>query len=321
MFAYVVRRLVHAGLVLVLLSLATRGLLSAMPGDPIDHLKKSSPRPLSADDLQRLKRHYGFDDPFLIQYGKWLRQLLTGDLGYSLTHHVPVGDLLWPALGRTLLLTGAAFVLASLLSIWLGVQSASAPGSVNDLVVRLLCYLGISVPPFWLCMVLIQWFAVRWRWLPPDAQMVPGSVEPFAAWSYLVLPVAAVTMILTAEWTRYVRAGLREVLGADFLQALRARGASERRILWLHAVPNALVPFFTIIGLSLPYLVGGELVAETVLAWPGLGQLEYNAVRDQDYNVAMAALLLIAIATLLGSFLADVVHAALDPRVRQQSIK
>src|SRR5207253_7883647 len=122
-----------------------------------------------------------------------------------------------------------------------------------------------------------------------------------AAWSYLVLPVTTVTLLLTADWTRYVRAGLRDGLDADFLRALRARGASERRILWAHAVPNALVPFFTVLGLSLPYLVGGELVVEMVFGWPGLGQLEYNAVREQDYDVALAALMVIAAATLFGS--------------------
>src|SRR5262245_36153891 len=234
MVAYLLRRLLHAVVVLVLLSIATRALLSAMPGDPIDSLKKSSPRPLSAEDLQRLKRHYGLDDPFPVQYGKWLRHLLAGDLGYSLTYRVPVGELLWPALGRTLLLTGTAFLLAALLSVPLGVESAVAAGSVNDRLIRFLCYLGISVPPFWLCLVLIQWVAVRWRWLPPDAQVPPDRAEPYPAWSYLVLPVAAVTLFLTAEWTRYVRAGLREVLGAYFLRALRARGAGESRILWIH---------------------------------------------------------------------------------------
>src|SRR5438067_344389 len=129
MAVYLVRRLLHAALVLLVLSAATRALLSAMPGDPVENLRKSSPRPLSADDLQRLKRHYGLDDPVLVQYGKWLRQLLTGDLGHSLSHHVPVGDLLWPALGRTLVLSGIAFVVAAVLSVWLGVQSAAAAGS------------------------------------------------------------------------------------------------------------------------------------------------------------------------------------------------
>lgn len=316
MFAYLLRRLSQAVLVLVVLSVATRGLLVAMPGDPVDRLRRSSPRPLSSDDLQRLKRHYGLEDPFLVQYGKWVRQLLAGDLGYSLTYRVPVAGLLWPALGRTLILTGPAFLLAALLSVALGVRSATVAGAPDDVLVRFVCYLGVSVPPFWLCLVLVQWFAVRWRWLPPDAQTIPGMAEAYPAGTHLVLPVSAVTLLLTAEWTRYVRAGLREALGADFLRALRARGATERRILWVHAVPNALVPFFTVVGLSLPYLVGGELVAEAVFGWPGLGQLEYNAIREQDHNVATAALLLIAAATVLGSLAADLIHAALDPRVR-----
>src|SRR5262249_44072843 len=153
-------------------------------------------------------------------------------------------------------------------------------------------------------------------WLPPDAQVPPGESWS-QAWVYLVLPVLVVAAQLTAEWTRYVRSGLRDVLDADYLRAARARGLSEGRILWVYALPNALVPFLTVLGLSLPYLVGGELVVEMVFGWPGLGQLEYHAVREADYHVAMAALLLIAAVTLLGSLLADLVHAAVDPRVRR----
>jgi peptide/nickel transport system permease protein len=314
---FLLRRLFTGLLVLFVVSIATRALLNAMPGDPVDSLRKSSPRPLSAADLDRLKRFYGLDDPFAIQYLKWLRQLARGDLGYSLTYRVPVGDLLWPALGRTLLLMGLAFLIGIAIAIPLGVRSATAPGSPDDLLIRALCYLGISVPPFWLALVLIHWFAVRWRWLPPDAQAVPDETSWGKHLSYLVLPVLTVAAQLVAEWTRYVRSGLREVLGADYLRAARARGLSEGRILWIHAMPVALVPFLTILGLSLPYLVGGELVVEMVFGWPGLGQLEYNAIREQDHQVAMATLLLIAAVTVLGSLLADLVHAAVDPRARR----
>jgi peptide/nickel transport system permease protein len=316
MYRYLLRRVVHAVSVLAVVSAATRGLLAAMPGDPIDALRRASPRPLSAADLERLKRYYGLDDPFPVQYGKWLRQLVGGNLGYSVTYRVPVGDLVWPALGRTLLLTGAAFFLAAFLAVLLGMRSATAAGSPDDLLIRWLCYLGISVPPFWLCLLLIHWLAVRWRWFPPDAQIPPGPVGWAERFRYLTLPVLAVAVPLTAEWARYVRSGLRDVLGADYLRSARARGLGARRILWVHALPNALVPFVTVLGLSLPYLVGGELVVETVFGWPGLGLLEYNAIRESDHNVAMVALLLIAAVTVAGSLLADLVHAALDPRVR-----
>jgi peptide/nickel transport system permease protein len=318
MWTYVLRRLLHVVVVLAGLSIGTRALLNAMPGDPVDNLQKSSPRPLSQADLERLRHYYGYDDPFAVQYLKWLRQLADGDLGYSQTYRVPVSTLLWPALGRTLVLMGTAFALSVLLAVPLAVRSAVAPGTPDDRFIRLACYVGISLPTFWLCLVLIHWFAVRWRWLPPDAQMPPGETTWHVQLSYLVLPVLVVTIQLTADWTRYVRAGLRDVLHADYLRAARARGLSERRVLWRHALPNAVVPFLTVLGLSLPYLVGGELVVEMVFGWPGLGQLEYDAVRTGDYNMAMATLLLIAAVTLLGSLLADLLHAALDPRARQQ---
>jgi peptide/nickel transport system permease protein len=316
MAAYCLRRLLSAVVVLALVSVAARALLNAMPGDPVDSLRKSSPRPLSAADLERLKRHYGLNDPFYLQYAKWLGRLAAGDLGYSLSYRVPVADLLWPALGRTVLLTGLAFLLGVAAAVPLGVRSATLPGSPDDRLIRWLCYLGISVPPFWLCLVVIHWFAVRWRWLPPDAQAPPDADSWTGQAAYLVLPVLTVAVGLTAEWTRYVRSGLREVLGADFLRAARARGIGPQRILWVHALPVGLVPFLTVLGLSLPYLVGGELVVEMVFGWPGLGQLEYNAIREQDANVAMAALLVIAVVTLAGSVMADLVHAAVDPRVR-----
>jgi peptide/nickel transport system permease protein len=315
LLSYVLRRVLAALMVLVLVSAATRGLLNAMPGDPIDSLRKSSPRPLAPADLERLKRYYGLDDPFLIQYLKWLRQVAHGDLGYSLTYRVPVGELLWPALARTVVLMGSAFALATLLAILLGVHAATASGSPDDWLIRLLCYLGISMPSFWLCLVAIHWLAVRWRWLPPDAQELPG--ESGGSVSQLVLPVAIVAVQLAAEWTRYVRSGVCDLLGADYLRAARARGIGEARLLWVHTLPAALVPFLTVLGLSLPYVVGGELVVEMVFGWPGLGQLEYHAIREQDHQVAMATLLMIATVTLAGSLGADLLHAAIDPRVRR----
>jgi peptide/nickel transport system permease protein len=314
---YLFHRFWHALLVLFVVTLATRVLLNAMPGDAVDTLRRSSPHPLSAHDLERLKKFYGLDDPFLIQYLKWLRQLATGDLGYSQTYRVAVGDLLWPALGRTLLLTGTAFLLGMAAAVPLGLWSASRPGAPDDRLIRFLCYLGISIPTFWVGLVLIQLIAVRWRWLPPDAQIPPETGLWPDGLPYLVLPVVTVAAQFIAEWTRYVRTGLRDVLQTNLPRSLRARGLSEGRILWVHALPNGLVPFWTVLGLSLPYLVGGELVVEMVFGWPGLGQLEYNAIREADYAVAMATLLVIAVVTLLGSLLADVVHAAMDPRVRQ----
>jgi peptide/nickel transport system permease protein len=317
MVRYLLQRLVQAALVLVLLSIATRALLSAMPGDPVESLRRASPRPLSAADLERLKRHYGLDDPFFVQYAKWLRQVATGDLGYSRTYQVPVTQLLWPALVRTLAMTGSAFLLALVIAVPLGIRSATMPGSADDRFIRLLCYLGISVPPFWMCLVAIHWLAVRWRLLPPDAQIPPGPIAWYEAAVYLVLPILVITALLSAEWIRYVRSGLRDVLDTPYIRAARARGIGEGRILCAHALPNAIVPFLTVVGLTLPYLVGGELVVETVFAWPGIGQLEYNAIREQDHNVAMAALLVIAAVALAGSLLVDLAHAALDPRVRK----
>jgi peptide/nickel transport system permease protein len=316
MLCYLGRRLFHALIVLIVVTIATRALLNAMPGDPIDSLRRASPRPLSAEDVERLKKFYGIGDPFFVQYGKWLRQIFSGDLGFSQTYRVPVTDLLWPATGRTLLLTGAAFLVGLVTAIPLGLWSAAAPGSLDDRLTRYLCYVGISVPTFWLALVLIQLVGVRWQWLPPDGQIPPDVTAWGRQATYLILPVITIAAQLIAEWTRYVRSGVRDVLTADFLRACRARGMSERRILWIHALPNGLVPFLTVLGLSLPYLVGGELVVEMVFAWPGLGQLEYNAIRETDYPVALAALLLIAAVTLAGSLLADVIHATFDPRVR-----
>jgi peptide/nickel transport system permease protein len=177
------------------------------------------------------------------------------------------------------------------------------------------------VPPFWLCLIAIHLFAVRWRLLPPDAQIPPGSTSWLQKMQHLLLPILLVAIFLVAEWARYVRAGMREVLDADFIRAARARGLRRARVLWLHALPNAIMPFLTVVSLSIPYLVGGELMVEAVFGWPGIGQLEYNAIRAQDANLAMAALLVIATAALLASVAVDLVHAALDPRVRQAVLK
>lgn len=316
MLAFVGRRLLHALLVLLLLSVATRALLNAMPGDPIDSLKRSSPHPLSQADIDRLKEHYGLSDPFAKQYFKWLGQLASGDLGYSRSHQTPVRELLWPALERSLVLGGLTLLLALPCSVLLGVRSAVSPGSLDDFSIRSFCSLGISIPTFWLCLLLIQWLSLRWGWFPPDAQVLPGEGDWWEQVRALVLPVLALAIPVTADWARYVRAGMLDVRHAEYLLAARARGASQARVLWRHMLPSALTPFFTVLGLSLPYVVGGELVVETVFGWPGLGLLEYSAIRDQDYNVAMSALLLIAAITLLGSLLADFLNALVDPRIR-----
>ena len=306
MTAVLLRRLIQSLLVMVAMSFVVHGLIALMPGDPIDLMISGNPK-LTAADAQHLHALYGLDLPLWQRYLNWVNALLHGDFGYSRLYHQPVTELLWPRLGNTLLLMGTSLTLALTIAIPAGVLAARHAGTALDTVINLACFAGVSLPPFWLALVLMLVFAVGLGWLPAGGM---GSA------AHMVLPVATLTLASVAGYTRYVRAAMIEALRADHIRTARAKGLSEARILWRHALPGALIPVVTILGLEFGSLFSGALITETMFAWQGMGRLITESIMGNDTNLALITLLLATAMTLVGNVLADVAYGALDPRIR-----
>ncbi len=306
MAGFLVRRLLQSLAVLIVMSFVVHGLIGLMPGDPIDLMISGNPR-LTAADAQHLRTLYGLDLPIWQRYLNWLAALLHGDLGYSRLYHQPVTEVLLPRLGNTLILMGTSLVLALAVAVPAGVLAARKAGSAIDTLINLACFTGISLPPFWLALVLMMVFAVELGWLPAGGMGSPA---------HLVLPVATLTIAGIAGYTRYVRSAMREALHRDHIRTARAKGLSESRVVWCHALPGALIPVVTILGMEFGNLFSGAMITETMFAWQGMGKLIYDSIMGNDTNVALIALLLATAMTLLGNFLADLAYAELDPRIR-----
>jgi peptide/nickel transport system permease protein len=314
MIRFAATRLVEILAMLVLMSFVIYALIGLMPGDPIDLMRSADPR-MSAADAARLKALYGLDQPLLLRYAGWAQQALAGDLGYSRLFAAPVWRALLPRLGNTLLLMGPSFVLAVAVALGLGIAAARRPHSRLDTAVNLFCFAGVSMPTFWLALLLILVFAAGFGWLPASGIATAGTSDVADRLRHLVLPVTTLTLVSAASYTRYVRAAMREALAQDHIRTARAKGAGEVRVIFHHALRSALVPVTTILALSFGGLVSGALVTETMFAYPGMGKLIFDAVMGNDYNLALAALLLATAVTMVANLAADLAYAWLDPRV------
>ncbi|HEV2335715.1 MAG TPA: ABC transporter permease [Stellaceae bacterium] len=314
MIRFTAIRLVEIAAVVVLMSFVIYVLIGLMPGDPIDLMRQADPR-MSAADVARLKAVYGVDQPLFARYLAWAGQALSGDLGYSRLFAAPVWSALVPRLGNSLLLMGSSFVLALALALGLGTAAARRPGSRFDAAINLCCFAGVSMPTFWLALMLILVFAAGLGWLPASGIATAGMSNLGDRLVHLVLPVATLTLASTGGYTRYVRAAMKEALLQDHIRTARAKGASESRVILHHALRSAMIPVTTILALSFGGLVSGALVTETMFAYPGMGKLIFDAVMGNDYNLALAALLLATVTTMLANLAADLAYGWLDPRV------
>jgi peptide/nickel transport system permease protein len=301
-------RLPQIVITLVVLSFVAWFAIGLMPGDPVSLAMFADPK-LTPEDLARLRALHGLDQPLLTRYLAWAGGLLRGDFGYSRLYARPVGAVLLPALGSTLVLVGAAVALAAAAGVALGALAALRPRAAP--LVDGLALLGQAVPAFWLGIMLIILFAVELGWLPAGGTPDPGQ----SSLPFLVLPVLSIGFGQLAAYARHGASALGEALRQPWAVAARARGAGPRRLLWRHALPNAAVPLLTLLALDAGALVSGALVTETVFARPGMGKLLYDAVMGNDYNLALLALLLVALVTMLATLAADLAQRWIDPRI------
>ena len=319
MTRYAAGRLVESLVVVALMSFAVYGLMALMPGDPIDIMVQSDPH-LTPDDAARLKALYGLDRPILKRYGNWLGAAVTGDFGYSRIHHRPVLEVLAPRLVNTLALMGLTLVLSLALAVPIGVASALRPYSAADYAVNFIALGGISIPVFWLALLLIMLFSVELGWLPAGGMGgldgAAGFGERLAEWArHMVLPVVVLCAATVGGLTRFVRAAAMEALRQDYIRTARAKGAGPARVLFRHALRNAMIPVATIVALGFGALFSGALITETMFGYLGMGKLIYDSIIGNDYNVALVSLLFATALVLFGNLLADLCYAWLDPRV------
>jgi len=314
MIRYLLDRLVQSAAVLLVMSLVIYSLIGLMPGDPVDLMISADPKMTSAD-AARLRALYGLDRPLLARYASWLQAALGGEFGYSRLYARPALDALWPALKSTTALVGISFALTLAIALPAGVWAARHPDGPADRAINLLCFAGISLPPFWLAILLILLFAVGLGWLPAGGVPTRGGAGWIDYARHLMLPVATLTLHSAGSYLRFMRASMIETMRQDYIRTALAKGAGARRVLLQHALRNALIPVVTVVALGFGGLFSGALITETMFAWPGMGKLIFDSIMGNDYNLALLTLLFATLLTLVGNLLADLGYAWLDPRI------
>jgi peptide/nickel transport system permease protein len=314
MVGYILRRAAQALVVLLVMSFIIYSLIGLMPGDPVDAMVASNPG-ITPEVVENLRRIYGLDQPLMLRYWHWLMAALRGDFGFSRVHSQPVLEVLLPALWQTCKLLISSFVISVLLSFALGIIAARRPGGWVDAGISLFAFAGISVPVFWLALMMILVFAVNLHWLPASGIATVGDGSFLDYLRHLILPVATLALATTGGFTRFVRASMIETLRMDHIRTARAKGASERRVVLVHACRNAMIPVVTVMALNFGTLFGGALLTETMFAQPGMGKMIYDSILGNDFNLALTGLLFACMVTLASNLLADLAYGWLDPRI------
>jgi len=324
MLSYLAKRLAGFVPLLVGISFVSFMVMALAPGNPVDLMTDMNPK-ASPEARVQLEKYYGLDRPLPVQYGLWLGRIVRGDLGTSFSRdRRPVLDKILEALPITLLLNVLDLMLILVLAIPIGIYSAARQYSFGDRVTTVFVFVGFAMPGFWIALLAMMVFGEQLGWLPIsglrsldyDSLTTLGKAGDRLA--HLVLPVGISAITGLAGMSRYMRSSMLEVLRQDYVQTARAKGLPERVVLLRHALRNALLPVVTLLGLSIPGLIGGAVIAETIFAIPGMGRLFYTSVLARDYPVVMGITLIGAVLTLIGNLAADLLYVAVDPRLRKR---
>ncbi len=313
MLAYVMRRLVGAALVMLAVSTLVFFMIRLVPGDPIAAMLADSGSP---EAREAMIRRLGLDQPLIVQFWKWFTGVLQVDFGASIYgSNQPVSNILMAALPKTLSLAFLSFVIAILIAVPAGIISATRKNSAADVGVSLFAFLGLSMPDFWLAIILIIVFAANLQWLPAIGY-TPIS-EGFWPWlSHLILPSIAIGTGFSAIIARMIRSSMLEVLQADYIRTAASKGLRQKVILMRHAFPNALIPVITVIGIAFALLISGAVVVENVFSIKGLGRVLIQGIQNRDYPVVQGAVLLVSAFFVLSNLVVDLLYAVIDPRIR-----
>ncbi|HOF04546.1 MAG TPA: ABC transporter permease [Syntrophales bacterium] len=322
MLKYILKRLAFMIPMLIGITIICFAVMHLAPGSPTDLQTQMNPR-ASAELKERLRAMYDLDKPLYVQYGLWLKRLAVLDLGKSFApDRRPVAKKIGERLPVTITLNILSLFLILVTAIPLGILSAVHQDSWFDMAVSVFVFVGFAVPTFWLALLLMIFFGVDLGWLPISGlrslnhEYLPPGAAFWDLVKHLILPVGISAFGGLAGLSRYMRANMLEVIRQDYIMTARAKGLSEFRVIYKHALRNALLPVITILGLSIPGLIGGSVIFETIFAIPGMGQLFYMSVMARDYPTIMGILFIGAVLTLFGNLLADVAYAVADPRIR-----
>lgn len=310
---YILKRILIAIPVLIGITLIDYAIM-CLAGSPLEMLK--GPR-ISDAALQAKEIAAGLDKPLIVQYFVWLWQLLQGNLGYSMKSYEPVSAMIGSHIGPTLLLMGVSLILSLLIAVPAGIYSAVKQYSKSDYAVVTVSFIGSSIPSFFLALILIYIFTVKLGILPSSGMNtlgmdggVPDTVR------HMVMPVIVLAVSLAGSNIRYIRSSFLEILQQDYLRTAKAKGIGYKRVIWKHAMRNALLPIVTVIGMQIPMLFGGAVIIEQVFSWPGLGLMTMTAIMGRDYPVIMGVCLLSAVVVLISNLITDILYALVDPTIQ-----
>jgi peptide/nickel transport system permease protein len=304
MIAYIGRRLIQSALILLGVSIITFALLYLLPADPVRQIAGRSATPQAVENI---RQQLGLDQPFLVQYWRYLTNLLTGDLGRSYIQRSEVSELIVARLPASLLLMAGAIVCELAIGLTMGLVAAARRGSVTDQTLMVTAFVGVSAPQFVVGLLLLYVFAVQLGWLP---------IGGYGTWKHLVLPSLTLGILGAGWYARMMRSSMIDVLRQDYIRTARAKGLKRGTILMRHALPNAILPVVAMVGIDIGIFMGGIVVVESVFGWPGIGQLAWQAIQRVDIPIIMGVTLVSACAIVLGNLLADIVAPFIDPRIK-----
>ncbi len=319
MSKYIIRRLLISIPVLLGITVIVFLLIHFAPGDPVMGMIDPTQGSFSAELIERERARLGLDKPLPVQYVMWLGRVLRGDLGYSLITHKPVAKLIGERIWPTVQLTLSALLLSIVVGVTIGIISAVKQYSWIDYLTTLFSFAAVSVPGFFLALGLIFILALKLQWLPTSGMQTLG--QPFSVGDrlkHMIMPVMVLSVTITAPLVRYARSSMLDVLRQDYVNAARAKGLREWVVILRHALPNALIPLVTVVGLRLPALFEGSVIVEQIFHWQGMGSLNIWAVMNQDYTTLMGLNMFTAILVLGANLLTDIAYAIVDPRIKYE---
>lgn len=321
MLTYIARRLLGILPLVLGITLISFFIIHLAPGKPTEMEMSLNPK-ISYETRLRMEKLYGLDKPLHVQYFNWLKRILKFDFGTSFADNRPVADKILERIPVTLAINILSLVLILLLGVFLGIKGAIAPGGHFDKISTILIFICFSAPTFWVALLLMNLFCIKLGWLPVsgltslDFEYFGPTKKLIDLSLHLILPVCVVSLSGLAGISRYMRSSMMEALHQPYIYTARAKGLPEKQVIYKHALRNALLPIVTIMGLSIPGLLGGSVILESIFALPGIGRLFYEAVMMRDFNLIMAEVVLGAFLTMLGNLIADISYAYVDPRIR-----
>jgi len=310
---YVIRRILQAVPLLFFISIVSFALIKLAPGDPVSSFVTPN---MTQEAVAAIRASLGLDQPVVVQYFYWLKNVLIGNFGYSLTNHRPVLTLILERLPATVGLMGSAIVLSLLVSVPLGLISAAKKNRLTDRVLSLVSYIGISIPIFWFAIMLIYLFAVKLHWLPSMGMRTIGVDSTWDIIRHGILPCTVLMLMNVSVYMRYIRSNTISQLEEDYVQIQYAYGSKPRTVLLRHVLRNVLLPVITIFGMSFYEIIAGAFITETVFSWPGMGSLGISAVFTLDYPVIMGITMFASVMLVLGNLFADLLYGIVDPRIK-----